>query len=80
MKEKLSIEVISAETNAELLTKIPHESMEDMAVVYRFVLESNDTGRAFSIYQVLPKIIELWGLNVRTDAEAKKNFAQQTAR
>lgn len=46
MKEKLSIEVISAETNAELLTKIPHESMEDMAVVYRFVLESNDTGRA----------------------------------
>ena len=46
MKEKLSIEVISAETNAELLTKIPHESMEDMAVVYRFVLESNDAGRA----------------------------------
>ena len=46
MKEKLSIEVISAETNAELLTKVPHESMEDMAVVYRFVLESNDTGRA----------------------------------
>ena len=32
----------------------------------------------FSIYQVLPKLIELWGLNVRTDAEAKKNFAQQT--
>lgn len=46
MKEKLSIEVISAETNAELLTKVPHESMEDMAVVYRFVLESNDAGRA----------------------------------
>lgn len=32
----------------------------------------------FSIYQVLPKLIELWGLNVRTDAEAKKNFALQT--
>ncbi len=32
----------------------------------------------FSIYQVLPKLIELWGLNVKTDAEAKKNFAQQT--
>ena len=31
-------------------------------------------------YQVLPKIIELWGLNVRTDAEAKKNFVQQTVR
>ena len=33
-----------------------------------------------SIYQVLPKLIELWGLNVRSDVEAKKNFMQQTAR
>lgn len=30
----------------------------------------------FSIYQVLPQIIELWGLNVQTQAEAKKNFAR----
>ena len=34
----------------------------------------------FSIYQVLPRIIELWRLNVRTEAEAKKNFVQQSAR
>ncbi len=27
----------------------------------------------FSIYQVLPEIIELWGLNVQTDVRAKKN-------
>ena len=39
-----------------------------------------DNFNTFSIYQVLPKIIELWGLNVKTDVEAKKNFAQQTAR
>ena len=25
-----------------------------------------------TIYQVLPKIIELWGLNVQTDVESKK--------
>ena len=31
-----------------------------------------DAFNTFSIYQVLPKIIELRGLNVRTDAEAKK--------
>lgn len=30
----------------------------------------------FSIYQVLPQIIELWGLNVQTQAEAKKNFGR----
>ena len=28
---------------------------------------------AFSIYQVLPEIIELWGLKVRTQIESKKN-------
>ena len=39
-----------------------------------------DGFNTFSIYQVLPKLIELWGLNVRTDAEAKKNFAQQSAK
>ena len=39
-----------------------------------------DEFNTFSIYQVLPKIIELWGLNVKTDVEAKKNFARQTAR
>ena len=39
-----------------------------------------DEFSTFSIYQVLPKIIELWGLNVQTDVESKKNFTQQTAR
>ena len=39
-----------------------------------------DEFNTFSIYQVLPKIIELWGLNVKTDVEAKKNFRQLTER
>ena len=39
-----------------------------------------DEFEMFSIYQVLPKIIELWGLNVKTDVEAKKNFMQQNVR
>ena len=46
MKEKLSIEVISAEMNEGLLDRVPHEMMEDMAVVYRFVLESNEESRS----------------------------------
>lgn len=33
-------------------------------------LEQFDT---FSIYQVLPEIIELWGLNKETTSDAKKN-------
>ena len=39
-----------------------------------------DDFNTFSIYQVLPKIIELWGLNVKTDVEAKKNFVQLNGR
>lgn len=69
MKEKLSIEVISAETNADLLTKIPHESIEDMAVVYRFVLESNEAGRASIL--VTNDMIESMGVTheqLRADA------------
>ena len=39
-----------------------------------------DGFNTFSIYQVLPKLIELWGLNVQTDVEAKKNFVRQSAK
>lgn len=28
----------------------------------------------FSIYEVLPEILELWGMNLITDIEAKKNL------
>lgn len=40
MKEKLSVEVISADANADLLANVPHDR------VYRFVMESSEDGRA----------------------------------
>ncbi len=39
-----------------------------------------DGFNTFSIYQVLPQLIELWGLNVQTDVETKKNFARQSVK
>jgi len=39
-----------------------------------------DEFNTFSIYQVLPQLIELWGLNLRTDVESKKKFVQQSVR
>lgn len=39
-----------------------------------------DNFNTFSIYQVLPEIIKLWGLNVETEVESKKNFKKLTAR
>lgn len=39
-----------------------------------------DEFNTFSIYQILPQLIELWGLNVQTEIESKKNFARQTVK
>ena len=36
-----------------------------------------DGFNTFSIYQVLPQLIELWGLNVQTDVEAKKTSSDR---
>lgn len=35
-----------------------------------------DQFEMFSIYQVLPEILELWGSNLVTDVQAKKDFAE----
>ena len=65
------------------------EMFENIAYVMAKHADSNipdtpeewlDEFNTFSIYQVLPSIIELWGLNVQTEVESKKNFAQLTAR
>lgn len=39
-----------------------------------------DRFNTFSIYQVLPSLIELWGLNVQTDVEARKKLLTQSAK
>ncbi len=38
------MEVVSAERNAEMLENVPHKQMEDMAVVYRLVLDKDNAG------------------------------------
>lgn len=45
MKDKLSIEVIATEPNKEFLQNIPHETMEDISVIYRLVLEQDEESR-----------------------------------
>lgn len=69
MKEKLSVEVISADANEELLAKVPHDRIEDLAVVYRFIMESNEDGRASIL--VNNNLIERMGVTheqLRADA------------
>ena len=42
--------------------------------------EGLDNFNTFSIYQVLPKLIELWGLNVQTTVQSKKNLELLTGK
>lgn len=60
MKEKLAMEVVSAEANKDMLQNVPHQNMEDMAVVYRFVLNSDEEGRASIL--VTNQILENMGV------------------
>lgn len=43
MKEKLSMQIVPTERNAEMLEKIPHKEIEDMSVVCRFVVGNDET-------------------------------------
>ncbi len=60
MKDKLVMEVVSAEANADMLQNIPHQNLEDMAVVYRFLLDSNKEGSATIL--VTNNLIETMGV------------------
>lgn len=60
MKNKLVMEVVSAETNADVLKTVPHVEMEDMAVVYRFVLNEDKEGRTTVL--ATNKLIESMGI------------------
>lgn len=39
-----------------------------------------DEFNTFSIYEILPQIIELWGLNVEQRVESKKNIIRQSGK
>ena len=55
-----------------LLEKSVSKQDEDNSGLDLFSLEMYFN--TFSIYQILPKLIELWGLNVQTDVQSKKNL------
>jgi hypothetical protein len=50
----------------------------DPAAVPATIGDWLDQFEMFSIYEVLPEILELWGSNLFTDADAKKNRERPT--
>lgn len=69
LKSKLFVEVVSTEKNAELLQNVPHEIMEDMAVVYRILVDHADSGN--STILITNQMVEQYGISkaqLRADA------------
>ena len=62
----------SVKNIAYLMAKHADPSLPDTAE------EWLDEFSVFSIYQVLPEIITLWGLNVQTQSVSKKNGPPQS--
>ncbi len=72
MKEKLIMEVVSKEANKEMLSNIPHKEMEDMSVVYRFDMGTNEDGRATIL--VTNQLMDSMGINAeQLHADAVEN-------
>ena len=72
-KEKSGIDIVSLEmfeNIAYIMAKHADASIPNTPE------EWLDEFNTFSIYQILPQLIDLWGLNVQTDAEAKKKYDQ----
>lgn len=75
MKEKLAMEVVSAEANKEMLETVPHQNIADMAVVYRFILSSDDDGRASIL--VTNQLLDSMGVTPeQLHADAMENAPQ----
>ncbi len=75
-----------AESNLDLFSL---EMFENIAYVMAKHADHNipdspeewlDQFNTFSIYQILPELIKLWGLNTQADVQSKKNLAQLTGR
>lgn len=62
------------ENIAYIMAKHANSSIPDSVEEW---LDQFDT---FSIYQILPEIIKLWGLNMESSSEAKKKFIPPSVR
>jgi len=73
---ELSIESLEVFENiAYIMAK--HADLENVPDNPDDWLEAFNT---FSIYEVLPQLIELWGLNIETQVESKKNIVRLTGK
>lgn len=72
LKETLSIQVVPTASNAEMLENIPHKEMEDLSMVYRFVVGQDESGMQTIL--VTNKLLEQYGISEdQLHADAMEN-------
>ncbi len=72
MKDSLAMEVVSKDRNADLLESVPHKDIEDMSVVYRFVI--GDTSQGVGTVLVTNQMIDNYGITAeQLHEDAVKN-------
>jgi len=70
VKSRLSMQIVSAEKNAELLENVPHERIEDMAVVYRILMTQPGSGSKTATTLVTNGMLKKYGI---TDSQLKRD-------
>lgn len=74
-KKMLCVEVIGTEQNAEMLKKVPHTDMEDLAMIYQIQLSHCEDG--FTSAKVTNLLMESWGVTPeQLHADAMENAPQ----
>lgn len=74
VKERLSLEIVSAERNAKVLEYVPHKLLEDMAIVYRINLEFG--GKENATVLVNNHLLEMYGISQeQLHVDAERNAA-----
>lgn len=77
-KENLIMQVIPIKGNEERLAEMPHRNMEDMAVVYRVMMETGHTGNQMS-YLITDSVMRGYGVTPeQLHADAVQNMEKKT--
>ena len=75
IKDKLIVELVGADRNAEMLKQVPHTMVEDMAAIYKIRLESDESHQATAM--ITNEFLSALGVDVQQlHQDALENAAQ----
>lgn len=63
MKEHLSVQIINTKANQKMLSKIPHQNMEDLSVICRVEFPTHD-GMGVGSMKVSYELMKQWGVHL----------------